>query len=80
MNNILSQTGKDALDNFLMQITSDYGEISSLRDIAIRTIKHLQGDKSARKETEEGQKLQQIWYESLSKRKPDYSVYDTEYY
>jgi SAM-dependent methyltransferase len=77
---ILSQIGQDALDNFLQQIRADYGQTETLREIALRTVKYLRGDKLSREQMQDGQELMNTWYKSLSSGSPDYSVYDTEYY
>ena len=51
-----------------------------IRRIALQTIGHLRGTAADRGRTEAEQILQNRWYHSLQQGKPDWTVYQTDYY
>ncbi len=55
-------------------------DVNDIKIIADKTIKYLKGNSDFRQSTEEAQTLQLQWYASLDIDKPDFSVYETDYY
>ncbi len=53
---------------------------AKFENIALSTIKYLNGDKDARNQLRVMQELENHWYASLEAGEPDYSVYDNVYY
>ena len=79
MDNILDITPKDSIDKFFSKI-SEFRNIDQieLKDLAGQMVKGYSGhpDYSHIKDNE----LEKIWYKSLDRGIPDYSVYNTDIY
>lgn len=79
--NLLNQSADVALLQFQQILVSEgIQNTEQLKDIAKKTIKYLNGNHDIRTHLSAGQMLEQRWYESLAEGKPDFSVYETDYY
>jgi len=80
--NYLHKISKNDLLEFIGLCKELDIEIDSqkFQNIAINTMKYLNGDKTKRDELRYMQDIENRWYESLSMGSPDFSVYDDVYY
>lgn len=55
-------------------------DVENATQIALASIKYYRGNEALREVLREGHALEKRWYDSLQKGKPDYSVYDDDYF
>jgi len=74
------QSKKDLFDYLTMVDGVKHIDIEHTYKIALASIRYYNGDHAMREHLQAGQELERQWYESLEQGKPDYSVYDNEFY
>lgn len=77
----LAVTPRNSFGDYLRRCAELPGvDVMAVQDVALTTIRYLNGDKRVRSDLRLNQELENRWYASLAAGSPDWNVYDADIY
>lgn len=77
---VLAERPSSAIRRYLDDCASIGADREQIRDLALRSIRHLNGGGKQREQTGMSRRVEAQWYDALKRGAPDWSVYGTDYY